>query len=145
MSRAKKIAITGFVVVILAAIPFFRPSRPVLLTISPDPTMVRPRSFCIMNPLRDRTPERASEAILSALRGGRIEALQQIPLQREREDVIESEKKWPIRSWRIGRRRDTGERSQLMYWVRRGNGYAHEEEVYFDVDRGRVVSYGAIY
>lgn len=145
MTPAKKIAITGSAVVILMTIAFLRPSRPVLLTIAPDPTMVRPRSFCIMNPLRDRTPERASEAILSALRSGRIDVLEQIALQRERADVIESEKKWPIRSWRIGQRRDTDNRSQLMYWVRRGNGYAYEEEVYFDVDRGRVVSYGAIY
>ncbi|HEX7153347.1 MAG TPA: hypothetical protein VF618_17810 [Thermoanaerobaculia bacterium] len=106
-----------------------------------------------MNPFRDRLPERASERYLTALRDGRVEVLTEILSGDVQDRFMESERKWPVQSWRIGRRQDTAGTSELMYWVKRGNGYSepggHEEEVYFGVVRSRegvrVVDFGAIY
>ena len=44
------------------------PMRPVLWSLSVDPTELRPRNYCIMNPFRDRDPERAADRFLEALR-----------------------------------------------------------------------------
>ncbi|HYO78938.1 MAG TPA: hypothetical protein VE010_20920 [Thermoanaerobaculia bacterium] len=69
-----------------------------------------------------------------------------------RAHYVENERNWPIQHWRIGRRKDDGPRVELLYWVKRGNGYSHsgyEEEVYITVDRPsgqpRVTGFGAIY
>lgn len=106
-----------------------------------------------MNPFRDRSPERESERYLSALRAGDVEVLAQVVSKDARHHIIESERKWPIHSWRIGRRHDTLNSSELMYWVKRGNGYSgsrhYEEEVQFRIERSRgqtrVVGFSALY
>jgi hypothetical protein len=106
-----------------------------------------------MNPFRDRSPERESERYLSALRAGHVEVLEQIVSEDARQHIFESERKWPIRSWRIGRRHDTSNASDLMYWVKRGNGYSgwrdYEEEVRFRIvgsrSETRVVAFRALY
>ena len=67
------------------------------------------------------------------------------------ERVRENERKWPILSWRIARRHDTKQGSQITYWVKRGNGYlpGGEAEVFFNVDgfgkRAHVVAFDALY
>lgn len=125
------------------------PRWPVLLSVSSDPTMLRPRNYCLMNPFRDRGPERAAERYLAEMRDGHVVVIEPFLDGENRERVMSNEAKWPIRSWRVGRRKHTRQGCDLMYWVRRGNGYDAEEEVYFAVqglgDRARVVRYGAIY
>jgi hypothetical protein len=106
-----------------------------------------------MNPFRDRWAERAADRFLSQLRRHDLSVLNVAESPRER--YIDNETKWPIEEWRIGRRKDAGSRVELMYWVRRGNGYPGngypgiEEEVYLTVDRSRdpaqVISFSAIY
>ena len=125
---------------------------PVLLTITLDPTELRPRSRCIMNPFRDRSPERVAERYLSELRAGRTAVLTDLLTSSNREHIINAERKWPVESWRVGGRRDTRAGSELMYWVTRGNGYSSrgdEEEVSFQVigfgRQAQVVGFNAIY
>jgi hypothetical protein len=141
-------AVIGIVIVAAAATA---DRRPVLASISPDPTMLRPRNYCIMNPFRDRLPERAADEFLRQLRDGHVTVLATTG-GASREHLIENETKWPIEQWRIGRRKDEQHRVELMYWVRRGNGYSrdgYEEEVYMTVDRSRgparVIQFSAIY
>jgi hypothetical protein len=133
----------------LAALLFLLRSRPVLLRIPPDDT-IRPRYYCLLNPLRDRAPENVAESHLNELREGRVEIIS--PYIGENKYLLEKEKEWPIQSWRVGGREDAADKSELMYWVKRGNGYSkggYEEEVRFTIVRSggswEVESFGAIY
>ena len=128
---------------------FLMRSKPVLLTISADDT-IRPPSFCLLNPFRNKEPERVAEKYLSKLRAGVITEL--APLIGSNQYILEEEKKWPVQSWRIGNRQDTGEKAEILYWVKRGNGYSKdgiEEEVRFFMEESgrnwRVTHYSAIY
>jgi hypothetical protein len=116
--------------------------------------MTRPRNHCVMNPFRTRLPEQVAERFLRQLKEGHPDALAATTIEPERrEHVVENETKWPIQQWRIGSRRDTDGRVDLMYWVRRGNGYVSgadiEEEVYIVVAGTRgdthVARFDAIY
>jgi hypothetical protein len=124
-------------------------SHPVLLRIPPDDTL-RPRYYCVLNPFRDKAPEKLAEHYLNELQAGRVEAI--APFVGERKDIPEKEKQWPIKSWRIGDRNDTTERVTMMYWVKRGNGYAndeYEDAVVFWMNRSggdwQVTMYSAVY
>jgi hypothetical protein len=121
----------------------------VLLTVSTG-RMIRPRSYCLLNPFRDREPEQVAESYLLKLRAGATHEI--ASLVGEEKYILEEEAKWPIQSWRVGERKDTTEKTELMYWVKRGNGYSKdgmEEEVRFFMERSEgkwvVRHYGAIY
>ena len=131
------------------ALLYFTRSRPVLFEIAPDDT-IRPRYYCVMNPFRDKGPEKLAEQYLDRLRGGAVESI--APFVGERNDIPDKEKQWPIQSWRIGGRVDTAGESRIMYWVKRGNGYGedgYEEAVTFGIIRSgdgwQLKSYGAVY
>ena len=124
--------------------------RPVLISVSPDPTMLRPRNYCVMNPFRDRAPERAADRFLAQLRDGRREVLNVVDDPSARAHFIDREMQYPIKDWRIGRRENDEKEVFLMYWAKRGNGYAepgYEEEVYITVERdsARVIGFSAVY
>ena len=128
-------------------------SRPVIFSLSPDPAMLRPRNYCFLNPFRDKSPEIIAEKQLEAMRRGDVESIR--PFLHAQEDVhriLDSEKKWPIRSWRIGERRDRPGETELMFWVIRGRGYSkdgYEEEVRLWIKQSgsgwSLNSYNAIY
>jgi len=70
----------------------------------------------------------------------------------EIQHILDNEKKWPIRSWRIGERRDKPGETELMFWVKRGSGYSkdgYEEEVRLWIkqsgDGWSLKTYNAIY
>lgn len=102
-----------------------------MFRINPDFGSLRPRTYPVMNPLRDRGPERLAERYLGALRKGEVAFVQEPLRGRER--------KWPVRSWRVGGRWDAAGSTAIMYWVRRGGGYAGgtdlEEEVSFQFEK----------
>lgn len=133
----------------LTAALFLMRSQPVLVRFSPYGT-IRPRYYCLLNPFRNRAPENVAETYLNNLRKGRVDVISSYIGKNKH--IPQREKKWPIESWRVGNREDATDKSELMYWVMRGNGYSkdgYEEEVRFTVVRsGRsweVESYGAIY
>ena len=151
MKAARRAAFVLVAMAIAAAGLAFAP--PVLLSISPDPAMVRPRNYCLMNPLRDRAPERAAARVLEELKAGRVEGLARYVEPAQRARIIGNERAWPIESWRIGRRKEKGADTELMFWVKRGNGYSrdgYEESVSFVIrthpQRGaEVIRFGAVY
>jgi hypothetical protein len=103
-------------------------SRPVIFCFPTDPTIIRPRTYCLMNPFRDKSPEIIAENYLEALRKGDVESIRPF-INGPEEDVsaiLGIEKKWPILSWRIGDRRDRPGEAKLMFWVRRGGGYSKD-------------------
>src|SRR5262245_62087081 len=102
-------------------------SRPVIFSFSTDPTMVRPRNYCLLNPFRDKSPEIIAEKHLEALRRGDVESIRPfIHNQEYTHQILDNEKKWPIQSWRIGKRQDRPGETELMFWVRRGGGYSKD-------------------
>jgi hypothetical protein len=137
-----------------AALLYSTRSRPVIFSFSPDPAMVRPRNYCLLNPFRDKSPEIIAEKHLEALRRGDVESIRPF-LDYDQEHVhhiLDSEKKWPIQSWRIGERRDRLGETELMFWVKRGGDYSKdgsEEEVRLWIKQSgsgwSLNSYNAIY
>lgn len=139
----------AIVIVGLAALLFLMRSHPVLLRVPPD-SNIRPRYYCLLNPFRDKAPENVAETYLNKLREGQVDVIS--TYIGERKDIPEKEKQWPIQSWRVGNREDITDQSELMYWVKRGNGYfteGYEEEVHFRMVRSggnwEVKSFSAIY
>ena len=151
MTVPRRVAFAVAAMALSAAGLAFAP--PVLLSVSPDPTELRPRNYCLMNPLRDRAPERAASRVLQELKAGRVEAVAPLVAQDQRTRIVENERAWPIESWRIGRREEKGADTELMFWVKRGNGYSrdgYEESVSFVIrthpQRGaEVIRFGAVY
>jgi hypothetical protein len=101
-------------------------SRSVIFSFSPDPDMVQPRTYCLLNPLRDKSPEIIAEKYLKSLRDGDIESIRPFLSAGEDIHIMDSEKIWPIQSWRIGERVDMPRETELMFWVRRGGGYSKD-------------------
>jgi hypothetical protein len=138
----------------LAALLYYTRSRPVIFSFSPDPDMVRPRNYCLLNPFRDKSPEIIAEKHLEALRKGDVESIRPFLhyAQEKSHQILDNEKKWPIQSWRIGERRDRPGETELMFWVTRGGGYSKdfgEEEVLLWLKQSSsgwsLNSYSAIY
>jgi hypothetical protein len=127
-----------------------RDSKPVLLLIHPDIGAVRPRSLCILNPFRDRTPEHSAEACLASMAKGNLDCLRPLLQTDQTDHYISRESKYPIQSWRVGNRWNNPGSVGLMYWVHRGGGYGPvEEEVHFTLEmrqgRPKLTSFDAIY
>ena len=129
---------------------FLARSHPVIAILNFDPSAVRPRRICIMNPFRDRDPEKAAERYLHALAGGKPEVIRPLVRGENGDHFVSRELQYRIVSWRVGRRLDGLDNSFIMYWVKRGGGYPYgEEEVHFEVvksnGRWSAVQFGAIY
>lgn len=113
---------------------------------------IRPRTTCVLNPLRDKTPEQIAEDILQELRNKRTDVIK--PYLREfnkdnQERILENESKLIPYSWRIGDRKDSDSNCHLMYWVMREGYQDYEESVSFvfvRTERGwKLQTYNAIY
>lgn len=112
---------------------------------------IRPRTRCILNPFRESDIEREPEAILNQLRNGETGVLYPLLSNRNedsRNHIIEAEKKYQVKSWRIGDWQNDGNEASVLYWVTRDN-YEWEEEVRFflknDTRGWKVNVYTAIY
>ena len=100
------------VVLILAAVA---PHHAVLVSISPDPTMIRSRNYCVMNPFRDQAPEKAANRFLAALRSGDRSVLAVVRDPGSRAHFSEREAQWPVTRWRIASRNDKPDVTELVY------------------------------
>lgn len=146
--------LTGMITCLVLALGFvlMRADDPVLITFNPDPTAVRPRKYPLMNPLRNREPESLSEGYLVRLARGDAGFIRRVHAGETAERFVQRETQYPVRSWRIGGRWDGAQGATVMYWVRRGGGYAGgedlEEEVSFSFSRApqwALTDFSAIY
>ena len=142
----KALVILPLLIISFVAILYLtRSSWIVLLSIPPDDT-IRPRDYCILNPFRDNQPEKLAEMCLAKVSAGEVDA---ISSYRDKEAILELERKWPIQAWRVGSREDKAGKTEIMYWLRRGNGYTGEEEVLVGLTRTgntwELESFSAIY
>ena len=130
-NKTKCIATVILATVATAAMYATRHSRPTLFKISLEDTL-RPRSHPILNPFRDRAPERICEIYLRALKAGRTEAIRPFVASENRVHILQRESQYRVLSWRIGDRDGSSNRMMVLYWVNRGGGYPPgEEEVLF--------------
>ena len=100
-------------------------------------------SFLILNPLRDRAPERAADEFLAALKAGRAEAALS-PLHAPNGDTLqEKERQYRIAAWRLRNRTDSADRVRLFFRVVRVGG-GDGDPLWLDVvkrgDRWQVAS-----
>jgi len=149
MSRLRTLAKAAILaaIVAVAVLALTRSERPVLFRFHTGAGAVRPRAYCVLNPFRERGPERAAEAVLELMREGKPEVVAPFVAASRRDHILARETQYRVLSWRLCRRTDDSEGTALGYWVRR-KGYAGEEEVFFDVLNSRgweVTSYNAIY
>lgn len=121
-------------------------TNPVILTLPLDDT-IRPRTYCLLNPFRDKSAERIAESYLHELREGNVAAI--APFVDTRDYVLDNERKWPIRKWQVGSFNYQNGKYEIRYWVSRGNGYLGKEEVSFWIEQTsdglKLKTYSAIY
>lgn len=142
-----KLAISAVALFSLAAILLFLTrSNFIVLRIPLDDT-IRPRTFCVMNPFRNQAAEQLAEIYLHKLREGDVEVI--APFVGANNYILDNERKWPIRKWRVRDLKHQNGKYEIMYWVNRGNGYDAEEEAYFGMEQTanglKLVTYSAIY
>jgi hypothetical protein len=106
-------------------------------------------AWVVLNPFRDRTPERQAEALLSSLKNGKCaEALAAIVKAPELEAVCEREHRWPLASWELEQRDDGSAGTRLEYRYVRGPRAA-EQWLYVwlvrDGNQWRVTEYRSVY
>lgn len=79
-------------------------------------------SFVVLNPLREREPERLADSTLRSLRAREFDqVVSAVGLgSTEAEELIERERRLPLESWRLAGRRDEIGRIRLFYRVTRG-------------------------
>ncbi|MEQ1645311.1 MAG: hypothetical protein ABL959_17815 [Pyrinomonadaceae bacterium] len=129
-------------------------TRPAIVCSSLD-RGTRTRDYCLMNPFRDRGPELAAEKVLVELRDGNVNVLLPFLSDEGKQRILESEAKYRIKTWHIGRREDTGGGVSITYWVTRENysnestGVDYIESVNFSLVKSpstwEVEQFGAIY
>ena len=119
-----KVGVPAVIVVLLAlaaGLLYCYRANPVLYraaesgSVDPEPFLV------IFNPLRDRGPERDTEAFLELLRGGKC-AQAAAALDgdgAERQEICSLEAERPLRSWRLANRHDQPGRVKVFYRVNR--------------------------
>lgn len=114
-----------------------RNSRPTIICTSLDDS-IRPRDYCLMNPLRNKQPEILAENVLRELKNGNPNAL--VPYlnnatEVEKNHFLENENTYKIKNWRIGGREDSEDTIYLTFWVSRENYPDILESVHFDFAR----------
>ena len=88
-------------------------ASPVLFLWSIDDS-IRPEMKAIMNPFRDRGPEKVAEKYLTLLKSGNIDSVKE-HLGANKDNIIEEEPRYPIRNWHLSERSDSGNTSLLTY------------------------------
>lgn len=117
MTRSKKVRrVLAYVAAILGIVVLYRFTRPVIFYIPSDcvcsdyPAQVE--GFSVMNPFRDRTPERAADRFLDDTRRGRESAFAAPELASKLKSRGTN-----VSAWKLAYREDTGDSVLLYYKV----------------------------
>ena len=94
-------------------------------------------SRSILNPFRDREPERPAEAFLNMLRANDCDkVLATVPFDQEyRSYICGKEGEHRLSSWRMTDREDTPEKVKMFYWSRREESDGVEAPLWVTVEK----------
>lgn len=119
MRMRSKVGITIPIIVVTAVVVelFATRSRPVVYALTEAGDPVHEPVWSLLNPFRDRSPERAAEIVLQHFRRGEYEeAAGQIDQPTERRaQIVREEKDHPLLSWKLVDRTDTIGTTKLFY------------------------------
>lgn len=147
------ISLTTLLVAVAVLLYLQRNSRPVILRSSLDDS-IRPRNYCLMNPFRDKQPEKLAETILRQLKNGNTNVIAPYLeglTEDQKNHFLENEEKYRVENWRVAdRAEDSENKISLLYWVSRRNyfdGYLESVSFFFEFENGewKLKQFGAIY
>lgn len=84
---------------------------------------LHPRTYCLLNPFRDRSPEKLAEQYLDQMKDGSAEAVlskMKFDSEMARMTIWKIENEQPPRKWLLQSRKDQSQTSTLIYAVSRG-------------------------
>jgi hypothetical protein len=146
------IAVLVAVICAAALSLFILRSRPVVIGLGESGDPVHEPVFSLMNPFRDRAPERAASALLEDLKRGDYRAAVSKISDRTalNDERLAREKENRLQSWRLMNRSDRGGETKLFYRVARGSASANDSPLWITVKRSggdhwRVVNYDTWY
>jgi hypothetical protein len=141
-----------FVVLAVTAVGLFATrSRPVAYAFVESGDPVGEPVLSVLNPFRNRAPERAAESVLEDLkRNDYARALSKIgDPKAPKADIAARENESRLRSWRLMNRTDSGASSKLFYQTKRGRRGSPDSPLWMTVERThdgwKVKSYEAWY
>ncbi|HEY3025145.1 MAG TPA: hypothetical protein VGJ55_03235 [Pyrinomonadaceae bacterium] len=148
----RKIPITVVAIISgLAAYLFFTRSHPVLYRYV-DRAAGNYSAFVILNPFREREPERQAEVVLQRLKDRKCtQALSLQALDSARvEYLCERERKYPLETWSLMDRKGDGRNAELIYTINRtaGDGKTSSSLAWLTMDNNggwRATRYDAYY
>lgn len=136
MTRTQKLVAFIVVAGIAAVSTLALTRRPVLFSFT-DPGELQQPSFTVFNPLRDKSPERAAEAVLTELqRGDASAAFKRVHVQGGvSAEVREKERAYPLRKWKLATRKDTSQQVVLVFRTARTTAERFDSPVVMAVER----------
>lgn len=153
-ARSRRRLLVGLVVVLAVVSLYLATSGPVLFSFSPRAVASPTPLWSLLNPLRDRGPERPAQALLHQLKAGNArEAFAALRLEPPLEPAaVDGEQRIALLSWRLVGRKDLPDRTELVYKCARADRPGDPRRpVWITVEREsgngpwRVVSYSAFY
>ena len=112
-------------------------SRPVLWSIAESGDPLEEPVLVILNPFRDRAPERVAEGVLEDLEAGRIvKALAGVPADPgHRAYLTSQEQRHALGRWCLENRTQSGSTTTLFYMTARGDSWRCISPLWIDVER----------
>ena len=153
MKRVATLILIG-VVVLVSLLLFLLRGKLVSVAI-PLSGCLRPKTYCLLNPFRDRSPEKLAEQNLDQMKNGSPEtvlSVMKFDSDQERITISKIEKEQPPRKWLIQNRADHSQTSTVVYAVSRNADDLQDcgnADVTFRFEKRsdgwRLISYSAIY
>lgn len=116
------VVLLGVICVAVLGLIALRRSSPVLVEFNESGDPLGEPAYVLLNPMRDRSPERKADELLRDLEAGRTSKVSSaLGLEDgEAEQFVENEQRHRLRSWSLASRRDEVDGVRLFYRVKRG-------------------------
>jgi hypothetical protein len=136
MRKPPKLSGMGVVIAVIAIGTVAVGRKPVLFSFTDQGELRRP-AFSLLNPFRNREPEKAAEDVLRDLgRGDVATALERVQsTERVSPDVYAKELEYPVRKWKLADRRDSAHEVMLLYRASRGSSERFDWDIRMSVQK----------
>lgn len=136
MRRTVMILLMVFVAILLGIVVYLYFSKSVVWSLSEPGDPVGEPFFVIMNPFRNKGPERAAEDVLYAIKNGDCESvianLKSPPASYEQ--LCEKYSNDPLVSWKLLNRQDKGSLTALYYQIGSASDPNYRRDLWIDVE-----------